>query len=59
MQKKVNKSIVISVETGALDDNQNITFYDNGEAFMNKQLALVQRHYAKKNKLSRSCHSSC
>lgn len=46
--KKVNKSIVISVETGALDDNQNITFYDNGEAYMNKQLALVQRHYAKK-----------
>lgn len=46
--KKVNKSIVISVETGALDDNQNITFYDNGEAYMNTQLALVQRHYAKK-----------
>lgn len=46
--KKVKKSIVISVETGALDDGQNITFFDDGEAYMTKQLALVQRHYAKK-----------
>ncbi|OXS73498.1 amidase [Lysinibacillus sp. KCTC 33748] len=46
--KKVNKSIVIGVETGASDEGKNITFYDNGEAYMNKQLAQVHKQYANK-----------
>ncbi|WP_155591449.1 amidase [Lysinibacillus cavernae] len=43
----VDKSIVIGVETGASEEGRNITFYDNGEAYMNKQLTLVQQHYNK------------
>lgn len=46
--QKVNKSIVIGVETGASNEGKTITFYDNGEAYMNKQLATVHRHYANK-----------
>lgn len=46
--EKVNKSIVVGVETSASDEGQNITFYEEGEARMNEQLALVRRHYAKK-----------
>ncbi|KOS62573.1 amidase [Lysinibacillus sp. FJAT-14222] len=46
--QKVNKSIVIGVETGASDEGQNITFYDDGESYMNKQLAQVHKNYAKK-----------
>lgn len=46
--KKVKKSIVIGVETGATDEGNNITFYDDGEAYMNKQLAQVHQHYANK-----------
>ncbi|MGE7947657.1 amidase [Lysinibacillus sp. NPDC093688] len=46
--KKVNKSIVIGVETGASDEGEKITFYDDGEAYMNKQLAQVQKQYANK-----------
>ncbi|MFC9538881.1 amidase [Lysinibacillus sp. NPDC056959] len=46
--KKVNKSIVIGVETGASDEGKNITFYDDGEAYMNKQLAQVHKQYANK-----------
>ncbi|MGE7687587.1 amidase [Lysinibacillus sp. NPDC097214] len=46
--KKVNKSIVIGVETGASDEGDNITFYDDGEAYMNKQLAQVHKQYANK-----------
>lgn len=46
--KKVNKSIVIGVETGASDEGTNITFYDDGEAYMNKQLAQVHKQYANK-----------
>lgn len=45
---KVNKSIIIGVETGASDEGKNITFYDNGEAYLNKQLAQVHKHYANK-----------
>lgn len=41
----VNKSIVIGVETGASEEGQNITFYDNGEAYMNEQLTLVHQHF--------------
>lgn len=46
--KKVKKSIVIGVETGATDEGNNISFYDDGEAYMNKQLAQVHQHYANK-----------
>ena len=45
---KSKKSIVIGVETGATDEGNNITFYDDGEAYMNKQLAQVHQHYANK-----------
>ncbi|KOP78343.1 amidase [Lysinibacillus sp. FJAT-14745] len=50
--QKVNKSVVIGVETGASDEGKNITFYDNGEAYMNKQLARVHQHYANKTSYS-------
>jgi len=43
--KKVNKSIVVGVETGASEEGENITFYENGEVYMNEQLSLVQQHY--------------
>ncbi|WP_369436164.1 amidase [Lysinibacillus fusiformis] len=43
---KVNKSIVVGVETGSSSEGQNITFYEEGEDFMNKQLVLIQHHYA-------------
>ncbi len=46
--KKVNKSIVIGVETETSDEGKNITFYDDGEAYMNKQLTQVHEHYANK-----------
>ncbi|MFJ3388637.1 amidase [Lysinibacillus sp. NPDC086135] len=46
--KKVKKSIVIGVETGATDEGNTITFYDDGEAYMNKQLAQVHQYYANK-----------
>ncbi|PJO45582.1 amidase [Lysinibacillus xylanilyticus] len=46
--KKVKKSIVIGVETGASYEGENITFYDDGEAYMNKQLAQVHQQYANK-----------
>ena len=42
---KVNKAIVVGVETGPSSEGQQITFYEEGEAFMYKQLTLVQHHY--------------
>lgn len=40
--EKVNRSIVVGVETDASNEGQKITFYEEGEEYMNEQLALVQ-----------------
>jgi hypothetical protein len=43
---KHNKAVVIGVETGATDEGDMISFYEEGEAYMNNQLASVATHYS-------------
>jgi hypothetical protein len=43
---KHNKAVVIGVETGATDEGDVISFYEEGEAYMNNQLASVASHYS-------------
>lgn len=43
--QKYGKTVVVGVETGATDEGDSISFYEEGEAFMNEQLALVDSHY--------------
>ncbi|KAA9032383.1 amidase [Niallia endozanthoxylica] len=40
------KSLVIGVETGQTDEGEGITFFEEGEAFMNGELKAVSNHYA-------------
>lgn len=42
---KHNKAVVVGVETGATDEGDMISFYEEGEAYMNNQLASVASHY--------------
>ncbi|HSP22282.1 MAG TPA: amidase [Planococcus sp. (in: firmicutes)] len=46
MAQRHGKSIVIGVETGVTDEGNIITFAEEGEAFMNQELAKVAAHYA-------------
>lgn len=46
MAQKYGTSIVVGVETGTTDEGSIITFAEEGEAFMNEQLAKVASHYA-------------
>ncbi|GLC88799.1 amidase [Lysinibacillus piscis] len=43
---QVGKSVVVGVETDASAEGQQISFYEDGERYMNEQLAIVQQHYA-------------
>lgn len=44
--EKYGKSVVVGVETGQTDEGEAISFYEEGEAFMENELALVSAHYA-------------
>ncbi|QKX50242.1 amidase [Planococcus glaciei] len=43
---KYGKSTVVGVETAPTDEGDAISFFEEGEAYMNSQLAEVQAHYA-------------
>ena len=43
---KYGKPVVVGVETGQTDEGEAISFYEEGEAFMNNELAAVSSHYA-------------
>ncbi|TWT06328.1 amidase [Planococcus sp. CPCC 101016] len=44
--EKYGKKVVVGVETGQTDEGDAITFYEEGEAFMNNELAAVSQHYS-------------
>ena len=46
MAQRLGKSIVVGVETGVTDEGSIITFAEEGEAFMEQELAAVAAHYA-------------
>ena len=46
MAQKLGKSIVVGVETDVTDEGSIITFAEEGEAFMEQELAAVAAHYA-------------
>lgn len=46
MAQRLGKGVVVGVETGETDEGSIITFAEEGEAFMNQQLAAVAAHYA-------------
>lgn len=43
---KYGKTAVVGVETASTDEGDAITFFEEGEAYMNGQLAEVQAYYA-------------
>jgi len=51
VEKEINlagqygKSLVIGVETGQTDEGEGITFFEEGEAFMNRELKAVSDYY--------------
>lgn len=45
MAQRLGKGVVVGVETGETDEGSIITFAEEGEAFMNQQLAAVAAHY--------------
>jgi hypothetical protein len=44
--QKYGKTVVVGVETGQTDEGDSITFYEEGESFMNEQLSIVSNHYS-------------
>lgn len=46
MAQRLGKSVVVGVETDRTDEGNTITFAEEGEAFMNRELAAVAEHYA-------------
>ena len=46
MAERLGKRVVVGVETGTTDEGSIITFAEEGEAFMNQELAKVTAHYA-------------
>ncbi len=46
MAQRLGKSVAVGVETGVTDEGSIITFAEEGEAFMNQELAKVTAHYA-------------
>lgn len=45
--KKYEKQIVVGVETGQVDEGDSVSFFEEDEAYMNEQLAIVQKYYAR------------
>ncbi|WP_160725172.1 amidase [Bacillus sp. USDA818B3_A] len=43
---KYNKQLLIGVETGQTSEGDNISFYEEGEAYMNQELDKVKSYYA-------------
>ncbi|AST07079.1 amidase [Anoxybacillus flavithermus] len=50
--RKYGKQIVVGIETGQVDEGDNVSFFEEDEAYMNKQLAIVQRHYGRTKSFS-------
>ncbi|MFD1861490.1 amidase [Planococcus chinensis] len=46
MAQRLGKSIIVGVETDVTDEGSIITFAEEGEAFMEQELAAVAAHYA-------------
>lgn len=46
MAQRLGKGVVVGIETGVTDEGSIITFAEEGEAFMNQELAKVAAHYA-------------
>ena len=44
--EKYGKKVVIGVETDQTDEGDALSFYEEGEAFMNNELAAVTAHYS-------------
>lgn len=44
--EKYGKTVVVGVETGQTDEGNNISFFEEGEAFMNRELAAVSAYYS-------------
>ena len=45
--KRINKPVVIGVETMKSAEGDNISFSEEGEIYMNKQLKKIQKYYSK------------
>lgn len=45
--KKIQKLIVIGLETGESTELESVTFYEEGETFMDEQLNIVTKTYSK------------
>jgi len=43
---KYGKSLVVGVETGQTDEGDMISFFEEGESYMNQEMATVQSYYA-------------
>ncbi|AKS38587.1 amidase [Anoxybacillus gonensis] len=50
--KKYGKQIVVGVETGQVDEGDDVSFFEEDETYMNEQLAIVQKHYARTKSFS-------
>ena len=46
MAQRLGKNVVVGVETGTTDEGSIITFAEEGETFMEQELAKVAAHYA-------------
>lgn len=43
--QKYKKSIIVGVETGDTEEGDSISFFEEGESYMNRQLIAVKNHY--------------
>ncbi len=50
--RKYGKQIVVGVETGQVDEGDDVSFFEEDETYMNEQLAIVQKHYARTKSFS-------
>ncbi|QGG52946.1 amidase [Lysinibacillus pakistanensis] len=46
--KQMNKKVVVGVETLESKEGESISFSEEGEAYMNRQLSKVQKYFSKK-----------
>lgn len=52
LAKKYGKQVVVGVETGQVDEGDDVSFFEEDETYMNEQLAIVQKHYARTKSFS-------
>lgn len=43
---KYGKALIVGVETGQTDEGDMISFFEEGESYMNQEIAAVQNYYA-------------